>query len=162
MGSVNTIRSYVDYLENSWLFFVINKYAYSVKEQQIAAKKIYNIDTGLVRSVGFSFSDNEGKLMENAVFLQLKRKHQDIYYYKTDRNYEVDFFLPKERSLIQVSKHFAVHDLDNRETRALLAAAKEQRGPSELQVITQRDKFEIDREGSKIKVTPLYEWLLKS
>ena len=162
LGSVNTIRSYVDYLENSWLFFVINKYAYSVKEQQIAAKKIYNIDTGLVRSVGFSFSDNEGKLMENAVFLQLKRKHQDIYYYKTDRNYEVDFFLPKERSLIQVSKHFAVHDLDNRETRALLAAAKEQRGPSELQVITQRDKFEIDREGSKIKVTPLYEWLLKS
>mgnify|MGYP001605117982 FL=1 len=38
LGSVNTVKSYIDYLENSWLFFVVNKYAYSVKEQQIAAK----------------------------------------------------------------------------------------------------------------------------
>ena len=55
LGSVNTVISYIDYLENSWLFFVVNKYAYSVKEQQIAAKKLYGIDTGLTQSVGFSF-----------------------------------------------------------------------------------------------------------
>ena len=39
LGSVNTVKKYISYLENAWLFFTINKYAYSVKEQQIAAKK---------------------------------------------------------------------------------------------------------------------------
>jgi len=162
LGSVNTIKSYIDYLENSWLFFVINKYAFSVKEQQIAAKKMYCIDTGLVKSVGFSFSDNEGKSMENAVFLQLKRKYQDIYYYKTKQDYEVDFYLPKKKILIQVSKHFDMQDLENRETRSLLVAAKEQKQPFKLIIVTQRDKFDLKQGSSRIKVVPLYEWLLKN
>lgn len=162
LGSVNTIKSYIDYLENSWLFFVINKYAYSVKEQQIAAKKVYSVDTGLAKSVGFSFSDNEGKLMENMVFLQLKRKYQDIYYYKTGEEYEVDFFLPKERILIQVSKRFDMQDLKGREMRALLAAANEQKEPVELVIVTERDKFELKQDGFRIKVSPLYEWLLNN
>ncbi|KKQ76143.1 MAG: hypothetical protein US98_C0048G0007 [Parcubacteria group bacterium GW2011_GWC1_38_6] len=101
LGSVNTVKSYVDYLESSWLFFVLNKYAYSVKEQQIAAKKIYSIDTGLASSVGFSFSGNIGKLIENMVFLHLRRKHHNMYYYKTSQDYEVDFFL-QEGFKIQV------------------------------------------------------------
>lgn len=162
LGSVNTIKSYIDYLENSWLFFVINKYAFSIKEQQIAAKKIYCIDTGLVKSVGFSFSDNEGKSMENAVFLQLKRKYQDIYYYKTKQDYEVDFYLPKKKILIQVSKHFDIQDLDDRETRALLVAAKEQNQSFELIIVTQRDKFDLKQGTFLIKIIPLYEWLLKN
>jgi hypothetical protein len=83
LGSVNTVKKYISYLENAWLFFTINKYAYSVKEQQIAAKKIFGIDTGMLNSGGFSFSKNIGKLMENLVFLQLRRHHQDIFYYKT-------------------------------------------------------------------------------
>mgnify|MGYP001594851838 CR=1 FL=1 len=160
LGSVNTVKSYVDYLENSWLFFVVNKYAYSVKEQQIAAKKVYSIDTGLAKSVGFSFSDNEGRLMENTVFLQLKRKYRDIYYYKTDEEYEVDFFLPKEKTLIQVSKRFDMQDLKGREMRALVAAAKEQKGSVKLVIVTERDKFEMKQDGFRIKVAPLYEWLL--
>jgi len=162
LGSVNTVKSYIDYLENSWLFFVVNKYAYSVKEQQIAAKKIYNVDTGLVRSVGFSFSDNEGRLMENTVFLQLKRKYRDIYYYKTDEEYEVDFFLPKEKTLIQVSKRFDMQDLKGREMRALVVAAKEQKGSVKLVIVTERDKFEMKQDGFRVKVAPLYEWLLNS
>ena len=123
LGSVNTVISYVDYLENSWLFFVVNKYAYSVKEQQIAAKKIYGIDTGLIQSVGFSFSENAGKLMENVVFLQLRRKYHDVYYYKTTDTYEVDFFLPKERSFIQVAQQFDSEETRERELRALVHAA---------------------------------------
>jgi len=86
------VINYIDYLENSWLFFVVNKYAYSVKEQQIAAKKIYGIDTGLIQSVGFSFSENKGKLMENIVYLQLRKKYHDVYYYKTSEDYDFAAF----------------------------------------------------------------------
>ncbi|HCH59271.1 MAG: hypothetical protein UX80_C0002G0030 [Candidatus Amesbacteria bacterium GW2011_GWA2_47_11b] len=161
LGSVNTVKSYIDHLENSWLFFVVNKYAYSVKEQQIAAKKIYSIDTGLSQSVGFSFSENKGKLMENIVFLQLKRKNQDIYYYKTTQDFEVDFFLPRESTLIQVSQYFNAKDSKERELRALAAASVEQKKPTKLILVTEGEKQNIEREGFHIEVVPLYEWLLK-
>ena len=161
LGSVNTVKSYIDYLESSWLFFVVNKYAYSVKEQQIAAKKIYGIDTGLIGSVGFSFSGNKGKLIENAVYLQLRRKRQDIYYYKTVQDYEVDFFLPKENAFIQVSQHFGLPETQERELRAIAIAVQEQKKAATYIVITESDKQTLNREGLKIQVVPLYEWLLK-
>lgn len=161
LGSVNTVKSYVDYLEDSWLFFVVNKYAYSVKEQQIAAKKIYCIDTGLVGSVGFSFSENKGKLMENVVYLQLRRKHQDVYYYKTAQDYEVDFFLPKENAFIQVSQYFDLPETQERELRAITAAVQEQKEVATHIVVTESDKQTLNREGLQIQAIPLYEWLLK-
>jgi len=161
LGSVNTVKSYIDYLESSWLFFVVNKYAYSVKEQQIAAKKIYGIDTGLIGSVGFSFSGNKGKLIENAVYLQLRRKRQDIYYYKTAQDYEVDFFLPKENAFIQVSQHFGLPETQERELRAIAIAVQEQKKAATYIVITESDKQTLNREGLRIQVVPLYEWLLK-
>lgn len=161
LGSVNTVKSYIDYLENSWLFFIVNKYAYSVKEQQIAAKKIYSIDTGLASSVGFSFSGNTGKLIENMVFLHLRRKQQNVYYYKTSQDYEVDFFLPKDNLFIQVTQHFG-EEVKARETRALIAASIEQKRPGALVVITESDKQVVEQGGRKIQVIPLYEWLLDS
>lgn len=160
LGSVNTVKSYIDYLENSWLFFVVNKYAHSVKEQQIAAKKIYGIDTGLAGSVGFSFSENKGRLMENVVYLQLRRGHQDIYYYKTVQDYEVDFFLPKEKAFIQVSQYFDSLETQERELRALTVAVKEQKEVATYIVVTESDKQVLNREGLQVRVVPLYEWLL--
>lgn len=160
LGSVNTVKSYVEYLENSWLIFVINKYAFSIKEQQIAAKKIYGIDTGLVRSVGFSFSENMGKLLENAVFLKLRKQESDIYYYKTRQGFEVDFFLPKKNVFIQVSQYFDSKTKE-RELRVLLEACKEQGRSINLLVITQSEKLTLKVKGLNIEIVPLYEWLLK-
>lgn len=161
LGSVNTVINYIDYLENSWLFFVVNKYAYSVKEQQIAAKKIYGIDAGLIQSVGFSFSENKGKFMENIVYLQLRRRYHDVYYYKTAEDYEVDFFLPKEGSLIQVAQHFDLAETRERELRALVSAAREQNRAKKLVIVTESEKSEFEREGVKVNTVPLYEWLLQ-
>jgi len=161
LGSVNTVKSYIDYLENSWLFFIVNKYAYSIKEQQIATKKIYSIDTGLVRSVGFSFSENKGKLMENVVYLHLRRKKQEIYYYKTIQNYEVDFYLPRENTFIQVTQNFTLPETEERELRAITSAANEQKEVMIYMVVTERDRKMVEREGLQIQIVPLYEWLLQ-
>ncbi|MBU6389223.1 ATP-binding protein [Patescibacteria group bacterium] len=161
LGSVSTVKTYIDYLENSWLFFVVSKYAYSVKEQQIAAKKLYCIDTGLARSVGFSFSQNTGRLMENAVFLQLRKKGQAIHYYKTTSDLEVDFFLPKDSLLIQVAQDFDHEETRERELRAIVSVAQEQKNSSKLVIITEHNKERIVRDDLAIEVVPLYEWLLE-
>jgi len=162
LGSVNTVKKYIGYLENAWLFFTINKYAFSVKEQQIAAKKIYSIDTGLVKAVGFSFSENIGKLMENLVFLHLRRQHQDIYYFKTKQNHEVDFFIPSQQLAIQVSQDLSDEETRQRELRSLLELSEEKEDQNQLQIITLADKETITTKGITVDVVPLYEWLLSA
>ena len=160
LGSANTVKKYIGYLENTWLFFTTNKYAYSVKEQQIAAKKVFSIDTGLLNSVGFSFSENIGKLMENLVFLHLRRSHQDIFYYKTKQNHEVDFYIPSQHLAIQVSQDLNVEETRKRELRSLIELSKERKDQNKLQVVTLADKETITTEDTTVEVFPLYEWLL--
>lgn len=160
LGSVNTIKSYIEHLENSWLLFVITVYAYSVKKQQIAPKKIYAVDTGLIRKVSFSFSQNYGQLLENLVFLHLRKVYPSIYYYRTKRNLEVDFYLPQKQLLIQVAQSLDDQKTREREIDALCEAAAELK-ISRCLILTETEK-EIVKEGKlTIKVNSIYEWLLE-
>jgi predicted AAA+ superfamily ATPase len=160
LGSVNTVKSYIDYLENSWLLFIVNKYAYSVKEQQIAAKKVYGIDTGLANSVGFSFSENIGRSIENIVYLQLRRRFTHIYYYKTNTQHEIDFYLPEINTFIQVARYLETDEVIERETRSLIEASSEHED-AELLIITEGERRIITRGGKQIAVVPLYDWLYR-
>lgn len=158
LGSVNTVKSYIDYMEAGWLFFVVSQYAWSVKKQQIAAKKIYGIDTGLIQEVSFAFSKNRGNLLENLVFLELKRRQKEVFYYKTIDGLEVDFYLPKDKFLIQVTQ--ILKDVNrNREINALKQAITETEGNAGL-ILTEDKHEEIKFNKISIKVQPLYEWLL--
>ena len=64
LGSVNTIKNYISYMENSWLVFTLNLYDYAIKRQQIAPKKNYGIDLGLINTVGFQFSPHIGIVVQ--------------------------------------------------------------------------------------------------
>ena len=150
----------MSYLENAWLFFIINKYAFSDKEQQIAAKKVYGIDTGLLKDVGFSFSKNTGNLMENLVFLQLRRQFQDVYYYKTNQNHEVDFYIPSQKLAVQVSLDLSDESTKERELRSLVELDEEMKGKHQLTVITLANKEILAIQEKTVEVIPLYEWLL--
>lgn len=161
LGSVNTISSYIEYLEASWLLFVVNRYAYSVKKQQIANKKVYCIDTGLTKSVAFSFSEDRGKFLENTVFLKLRRLYdQDIYYFKTETDKEVDFYLSRQKVFIQVSQSLASPATREREIQALLDAMEEVEGSTGL-IVTEDEKDTFSLNGTVISIVPIYEWLFE-
>ena len=162
LGSVNTVTNYIEYLQTSWLIFAVNRYAFSVKQQQIANKKIYCIDTGLVKSVAFSFSENKGKLLEieNLVFLALRSFNEEIYYYKTEKDTEVDFYLPKKKMLIQVSQSLAQAVVRERETRALLDAMEELKENAGL-LLTEDEKDTLTFDNKTITAVPIYEWILQ-
>lgn len=162
LGSVNTISSYIEYLESSWLIFVLNRYAYSVKKQQIANKKIYSIDTGLTKSVAFSFSEDRGKFLENIVFLKLRKLYdskKDLYYYKTETGLEIDFYLPNKKIFIQVCQSIADSMTFERESKAL-SEAMEEINTSTAIIITEDEKDILKIDGKSITVIPIYEWLL--
>jgi len=163
LGSVTTVKNYIEYFVDSWLFFIVNKYAYSVKEQSIAAKKIYGIDNGLVNNLGFSFSPNTGRLLENLVFLQLKRLNVPIYYYKTKTGKEVDFYLPKSGELVQVSLSINNPETLGRELSALNDAAEEitlKGSKVKCQLITLEVPTQIASASEKVKIISLSEYLL--
>ena len=159
VGSVNTIKTYIEYMEDSWLFFTLNVHDFSVKRQQIAPKKIYSIDTGLSRSVGFQFSPNTGRGLENLVFLALRQKNQDIYYLTTPNGYEIDFYLPEKGELIQVSQHLQNPATRERELRALEDALAHTPAKKALLLAdANQDGFEIN--NIPVSICSAAEWLL--
>ena len=161
LGSVNTVKNYIEYLENSWLLFTLNVYDYSVKRQQIAAKKVYSIDTGLATAVGFSFSANTGKLLENLVFLALRRMTKEIHYYTTPAGYEVDFYLPESRQLIQVVQNMDRSATQAREARAMFDALRSLKASRGL-ILSDQSAEPVEENGLTVEIRSLAEWLLES
>lgn len=160
LGSVNTVKNYIEYLENSWLVFTVHVYDYSVKRQQIAPKKVYCIDTGLANSVGFTFSPNTGKLLENLIFLALRRRTKEIYYYATPSGYEVDFYLPETRELFQVAQNMEHPATRERELRALSDALRAL-NLSHGTILTDVNLDPIEENGLTIEIRSLAEWLIE-
>jgi predicted AAA+ superfamily ATPase len=131
LGSVNTVKNYIHYLESVYLIFTVDKYAFSVGSQTAAQKKVYVIDTGFLETIGFQFSKNSGKYLENIVYLELRRRSRNlytIYYYKTKNDLEVDFCIREGKNvtkLIQVAEHLDTNKIREREIRALTIAMDE-------------------------------------
>ncbi|HEY5269896.1 MAG TPA: ATP-binding protein [Anaerolineales bacterium] len=159
LGSVNTIKSYIDHMENSWLIFTLNLYDFSVKRQQIAPKKIYCIDSGLSNAVGFGFSANTGKLLENLVFLTLRQQAKEIYYYTTPGGFEVDFYLPEKQQLVQVTQSLDNPATRERDLRALAEAVRSVKVQSAL-ILSDSNEDGFELTGVPVEVHSTAEWLL--
>ena len=94
--------------------------------KELGERKIYSIDIGLNNAIEFKFSDNIGKSLENAVFLELKRRYQDLFYYR-DSNSECDFIVHEKSVVtqaIQVTYDMSNGDTKNRELKGLLSVCK--------------------------------------
>lgn len=164
LGSSNTVKSYVDYLENSFLIFTINKFSYSLKNQAMSPKKVYCIDNGLVDVMAFQFSKNKGQFYENLVFGELKRRGtEEIYYYLTKDGKEVDFLTRKNNeisSLIQVTESLENDKVRKRESDALFKSMNELKMSQGL-ILTYDSEEIIQLDNKTITVMPIYKWLLE-
>ena len=109
--------------------------------------------------VGFSFSPNRGKLLENLVFLALRRQTQGIYYFTTPTGLEVDFYLPDTRQLIQVAQ--AMHDPSTRERElsAIVEVLKTQNLQEGL-ILTETNQDPVFIDDKTIQIRSIAEWLL--
>lgn len=157
--SINTVKNYINYLENSYLVFTVPKYDYSVSKQVYSHKKAYVIDTGMVNLVSFKFSRDYGKILENIVFVELKRRGKDIYYHR-DRH-ECDFIILENNMItgaIQVTA--SLKGNKTREYSGLVEALEIYKLDEGL-VLTDNDEFDDTFEGKIIKVRPVWKWLLE-
>jgi len=163
----NTIERFSGYFEDVYLIFLLKRFSYKVKEQEKSPRKIYAIDTGLCNSLGFRFSENIGRLAENIVFLALKRKQildprVELFYWKDALHREVDFVIKdslKVTSLIQVCWNMLDEKTKTRELRGLHKAMRDL-NVTDATIITDVAEGEEKLNGYKVKLIPLWKWLL--
>ena len=155
-----TVKEYIKYIENAYLVQTLDKFSYKVKEQISYNKKIYCVDNGLVNAVSFKISQDKGKLLENLVFGELKRRNKEIYYFK-DTVSECDFVIREGGKIaksIQVAYEIDIEN-EKRELRGLLKAMdKFDLKEGFILTYNQDEKREI--KGKKINILPLWKWLL--
>lgn len=117
--SLPILKDYLEYLEESYLFFSIPNMSSSISEQSTIRKR-YIVDNGLLNLFLFS---GETKLLENIVACKLIRKYRNtpeetqVYYY--NKNVEIDFCIPSAKMAIQVSYSLGDDATYRRETGAL-------------------------------------------
>lgn len=167
LKDIETIKKFVDYLDSSYLFFVLEQFSYKLKRQMLAPKKIYSIDPGMIEIMAFKFSRDPGKVIENVVAIELQRQKCfdpdiEIFYWKNERGEEVDFVVKKGNAvheLIQVSYEVENPLTREREIKALLKGAIELRC-KHLKIITDDYEDEEQHKDLKIIFIPLWKWLL--
>src|SRR3989344_5712566 len=82
LGSVNSVISFISFFEDSYMLFTVPKFDYSYKKQVINPKKIYSIDNGFSNANSASFSEDKGRMLENMAFINLRKKHKEIFYFQ--------------------------------------------------------------------------------
>lgn len=160
-SSFDTIRDYMEFLMNAYIILAINKFDYSLKKQIANPKKFYAIDTGFSNVVSFNVSKKIGANLENIVFLELRRRGKEIYYYKTEKGLEIDFLILKENvtELIQVSVTLENLETRKRELRVFKEAKKELKGELKMMLITFDHSEIIEYDGVEIGIINVLEFL---
>jgi len=162
--SLNTIKNYLEMLENVFLFFKIDLFSFSVKKQIYNPSKIYSVDSALSNAIAFKFSENLGHIYENIVFIELQRRNKEVFYWKSKRGREVDFVIKsglKIDEAIQVCFSFTDKKTRDRELESLLSA-KNELNVDNLVMITEDEKGEEVIDGASVRIIPLWKWLLQS
>src|SRR3989344_2579704 len=156
--SVKSVIDYISFFENAYLVFTLPRFSYSYKQQQVNPKKVYSIDNGFSSNNSASFSKDYGKMLENLVFLSLRRRYKNIFYFQ-ERN-ECDFIIKEKDKIVHVLQ--ACFDLnEENKTREIngLIEALEKFNIKEGIILTYKQEDEFKIKDKKIKILPVWKWL---
>ena len=170
IDSEDTVRDYLDYLEEAFLLYrtpMFNHVSENGNEKDVPCK-VYAGDTGFFKTVYPNYPDSLGLRFENLVFLELLRQGKQVSYFR-DRK-ECDFLITEKDSqavtaAIQVSVYFGSPVTREREVLGLMAAMEEY-GLNEglILILDDEEVMEIadsDGEKRKIIVNSVWKWMLE-
>ncbi|TKS56999.1 ATP-binding protein [Mesohalobacter halotolerans] len=158
--NATTVKQYLGFLEDAYMLSLVPKYAISVKKQLHNPKKVYGIDLGLMRQLSFQHSEDQGRLLENLVFLALKRQSKTIYYHH-DKS-ECDFVIKEKNSITQaIQVCWTMHDTKTkqREMNGLLDAMAAYQLKEGL-ILTEAENDRLRVDDKIIRIMPVWLWLL--
>ena len=153
-----TFLEYFSYLKDAYLIEMLPQFSYSMKAQARNPKKIYAIDTGMAREVSAAFSENTGHLLENLVYIYLRRSYSEIYYFKEKQ--ECDFVVSEKgriTQLVQVCSE--LDDLNWEREYEGLVAAMQYFKLKQATIVTLTQSDTISDKGRTIRLVPADEWM---
>uniref|UniRef100_A9A742 ATPase n=1 Tax=Methanococcus maripaludis (strain C6 / ATCC BAA-1332) TaxID=444158 RepID=A9A742_METM6 len=161
--SKNTLYEYLSHLNDSYVIFPLKKYAYSLKESSLSLMKSYVIDNGFIKMYDFKNSSDIGKYLENAVFIELRRRglveNQELFYYEDDIG-EVDFLVKQNEhvsKLINVCYNLNFENYD-REIKKLVKIGKKIKC-NEVYLVTFDLEKDITEDGVLVKAIPFWKFI---
>lgn len=158
----DTIKNYLEYIQQTYLISQLFRYDPSVKKQMMSPKKIYFVDNAIIKRIGFNATENNGVFLENLVFIELKRRGWDVYYYADKK--ECDFVVRKG---LHISDAYQVTlKMDSPQTRereiAGVREAMQAYSLSKGYILTFEGKETINfDDGTIVEVVPVWEWILQ-
>lgn len=158
----DTIKNYLEYIQQTYLISQLFRYDPSVKKQMMSPKKIYFVDNAIIKRIGFNATENNGVFLENLVFIELKRRGWDVYYYADKK--ECDFVVRKG---LHISDAYQVTlKMDSPQTRereiAGVREAMQAYSLSKGYILTFEGKETINfDDGTTVEVVPVWEWILQ-
>jgi uncharacterized protein len=160
IGSTSTVMEYLSHLEYSYLFQFVPKFSYSLRKQIANPRKVYAIDTGLINVNSGSFSEDNGRKFENLVYLHLRQKYREIYYF-TEKN-ECDFVIINNSKLVAaVQVCFELNpDNINRELDGVVEALTFFNADEGF-IVTLNQTDRLEKNGKVVHVLPAYKYLLR-
>jgi predicted AAA+ superfamily ATPase len=163
----SAVSDYLAWFEDAYFLFTVRMFDASLARSNTNPKKVYCVDHALVASVSSRILANVGHLLENLVFMALRRLHPEIYYYKTKTGREVDFIVPAGAvpgtapagMLVQVCESLADPQTRKREMAALSEAMAEL-GLKTGTIVTRNEDELIEAGGGTIVVVSAWRYLL--
>jgi uncharacterized protein len=159
-GSKRTISNYLRHLEEAFFILANEKHSPSARRRLMNPKRVYLMDTGFA-ALGRPLSENRGKILENLVAIELRRRGEDAYYFKG--GHECDFVLRSGRRLaqaIQVCWELTARN-EKRELAGLLEAHRTLGVKTGL-VLTYAQEETRETAGWQISVRPAWKWMIDS
>ena len=162
--SKNDLYLWADHVCECFMFLRISKYTPSLIEEQQSLRKYYFIDNGLRQAVLLPQSDDNGKLLENAVLLHLNRRLQPfdkITYYSGTK--ECDFIVQHEqqvKALYQVCWDMQDTRTRQREIDGIIEASRMTQCDN-LFIITHDNEDTITQDGKTLNMIPAWKWMME-
>lgn len=163
--SHHTLGNYLSYLMQTYLICTVSKYSAKSKERSVA-EKAYAIDVAFMNKRENALAGkNLGWRLETIVYLELRRRikteEEDIYYFNNG-NTEADFMVcdgNTVKSIYQVAYDISTPKTRRREINGAATAAKRTRCDN-VYILTDHQRETIIYDNVKIKVIPVWEWIV--
>lgn len=160
--SKSLVGNYLEWFEDAFMLFIVRKFDASQTRSNSNPKKVYCIDHAFVTSISSGILVNSGHLLENLVYITLRRITPSIFYFKSATGREVDFIIQRrkhEHQLIQVCESLVDPVTKKREISALTDAMHELNLKKGI-IVTRNEMDTLMLDQGMISIVPIWQFLL--